>query len=108
MGARQWGYVGSRTGKGPSVVEKAAIAAACERFIANVLKPRFLPEIRVTEFNYPIDISGKWRGPKSAVHPVVRDTWARARRHGCGQGFRRFRSHPGRLVRLSAYRQGPV
>jgi hypothetical protein len=29
-----------------------------------VLKPRFLPEIRPTPFNYPIDILGKWRGKK--------------------------------------------
>jgi hypothetical protein len=44
--------------------EKAAIAARCERFIAEVLKPRFLPEVRPTPFNYPIDIVGKWRGSK--------------------------------------------
>jgi hypothetical protein len=44
--------------------EKAAIAARCERFIAEVLKPRFLPEVRPTAFNYPIDIVGKWRGSK--------------------------------------------
>ena len=39
--------------------EKAVIAATCERFIAEVLKPRFLPQIRRTQFNYPVDISGK-------------------------------------------------
>lgn len=44
--------------------EKAAIAAVCDRFIAKVLKPRFLSDIRPTEFNYPVDISGKWRGSK--------------------------------------------
>jgi hypothetical protein len=44
--------------------DKAEIAATCERFIAEVLKPRFLPEIRPTEFNYPVDITGKWRGDK--------------------------------------------
>jgi hypothetical protein len=42
--------------------EKEEIAAACERFIAGVLKPRFLPDIRPTEFNYPVGLSGKWRG----------------------------------------------
>jgi hypothetical protein len=42
--------------------EKADIAAACERLIAEVLKPKFLPEIRPSQFNYPIDIFGKWRG----------------------------------------------
>jgi hypothetical protein len=44
--------------------DKAAIGARCERFIAEVLKPRFLPEVRPTEFNYPIDIAGKWRGSR--------------------------------------------
>lgn len=44
--------------------EKAAIAATCERFIAEKLKPRFLPEIHPTQFNYPIDIFGKWRAGK--------------------------------------------
>jgi hypothetical protein len=44
--------------------DKAAIAARCERFIAEILKPRFLPEVRPTEFNYPVDITGKWRGSK--------------------------------------------
>lgn len=41
--------------------EKAAIAALCDSFISGVLKPKFLPEIRPTEFNYPVDIVGKWR-----------------------------------------------
>jgi hypothetical protein len=50
--------------KALSLEEKAAIATACEEFIAGTLKPRFLPEIRPTQFNYPIDISGKWRGSK--------------------------------------------
>ncbi len=44
--------------------EKAAVAAVCERFVADVLKPRFLPAIRPTAFNYPVDIFGKWRGSK--------------------------------------------
>jgi hypothetical protein len=44
--------------------EKAAIATACEGFVATTLKPRFLPEVRPTRFNYPIDIFGKWRGSK--------------------------------------------
>jgi hypothetical protein len=44
--------------------EKAAVASACERFIELTLKPRFLPEIRPTAFNYPVGIFGKWRGSK--------------------------------------------
>ena len=43
-------------------VEKSAVTTACSRFIAEILKPRFLPEIRPKPFNYPIDIFGKWRG----------------------------------------------
>ncbi len=42
--------------------EKTAIATACERLIAGVLRPKFLPEIRPSQFNYPVDIFGKWRG----------------------------------------------
>ena len=44
--------------------EKAAIAATCERFIGEVLRPRFLPEIRPTGFNYPVGIRGQWRGSR--------------------------------------------
>lgn len=50
--------------KALATAEKATIAASCGRFIAETLKPRFLPEIRPTQFNYPIDIFGKWRGSK--------------------------------------------
>lgn len=50
--------------KGLTKADKAAISATCERFIAEVLSPRFLPQIRPTEFNYPIAITGKWRGDK--------------------------------------------
>ena len=45
-----------------SEAEKDALGARCECFIAEVLKPRFLPEIRPTQFNYCVDIKGKWRG----------------------------------------------
>lgn len=44
--------------------ERALVSAACERFIAETLKPRFLPEVRPTQFNYPIDIFGRWRGSR--------------------------------------------
>jgi hypothetical protein len=43
-------------------LEKRGIVDACEAFIAKVLKPRFLPEIRSGDrFNYAIDICGDWR-----------------------------------------------
>lgn len=47
-----------------SATEKAAITAACQEFIDTVLKPRFLPVIIPTQFNYPVDIQGKWHGSK--------------------------------------------
>jgi hypothetical protein len=47
-----------------TAAEKAKIADACARFITEWMKPRFLPGIRPTEFNYPVDIIGKWRGSK--------------------------------------------
>lgn len=46
----------------PPDKERAAIVATCDKFVADVLKPRFLPSIRPTKFNYPIDICGKWHG----------------------------------------------
>ena len=61
MARRGWHWV--RVGT-LTAADKAAIAAACDRFIAEVLKPRFLPEIRPTPFNYPIDIFGRWRGSR--------------------------------------------
>jgi hypothetical protein len=42
--------------------EKQRIVAACEAFIRDVLKPRFLPQINPTKWNYPIDIHGVWAG----------------------------------------------
>jgi hypothetical protein len=47
-----------------SEAEKSAVTEACERLIGEFLKPRFLPVIRPTEFNYPVDILGKWQGAK--------------------------------------------
>jgi hypothetical protein len=45
-----------------SEAEKISVTAACEHLITDFMKPRFLPEIRPTQFNYPVDILGKWRG----------------------------------------------
>lgn len=52
--------------------EKAAIGLRCQRFIAEELKPRFLPTIRPTEFNYGIDIGGKWRGSRHTFYTRMR------------------------------------
>jgi hypothetical protein len=46
----------------PRDAEKKAIITACEAFVRDILKPRFLPEIRPTEFNYVVDIRGAWAG----------------------------------------------
>ena len=50
-----------RQGHAPRITltEKRTIIATCERFITEVLEPRFLPEIRPTEWNYPVDILGR-------------------------------------------------
>ena len=47
-----------------SASEKDTITATCQAFIDTVLKPRFLPTITPTPFNYPVDIQGKWHGSK--------------------------------------------
>ena len=47
-----------------SAREKAAITATCQEFIDTVLKPRFLPIVTPTPFNYPVDIQGKWHASK--------------------------------------------
>lgn len=59
--AKQWGLKErvARPAR-PDEAEKQAIVAACEAFIDNFLKPRFLPQIRPTEWNYVIDIHGAW------------------------------------------------
>ena len=49
---------------GFSAAEKSAVTAACQHLIDDFLKPRFLPTIRPTQFNYPVDIIGKWHGTK--------------------------------------------
>lgn len=41
-----------------AAAERAVVSAACERFIAETLKPRLLPEVSPTQFNYPVDIFG--------------------------------------------------
>src|SRR3981081_1075194 len=64
MARGQWVYAGGRAGKKPSFHEKLAITAACDRLITDVLLPRYLPEIKPTEFNYPVAIYGKWHGNK--------------------------------------------
>jgi hypothetical protein len=56
--------------KALSAQEKAEIAAKCGRFIADTLKPRFLPEVCPTECNYPVELLGKWRGEQFSFIPA--------------------------------------
>jgi hypothetical protein len=49
---------------GLSEPEKTLVTAACQQFIDAVLKPRFLPTVRPTPFNYPVDIQGKWHATR--------------------------------------------
>ncbi len=44
----------------PEEAEKRAMIDACEAFISDVLKPRFLPGITPTEWNYVVDIRGAY------------------------------------------------
>jgi hypothetical protein len=62
MGQRRWVHVGTSPDRKSFAFEKARIAAASQKFIEKVLKPRFLSEVRPTAFNYPIDICGRWYG----------------------------------------------
>jgi hypothetical protein len=55
--------------------EKARIGAACESLIRDVLRPRFLPEIRPTQWNYPVELKGKWRGSKFSFITRYRSGW---------------------------------
>ena len=61
---RQWVYAGAAMGRMPKPDEKREITAACEQIIAEVIRPRHLPRIMPTQFNYPVGISGKWHGNK--------------------------------------------
>ena len=61
MNRRNYHWVEVRT---LSPAEKLEIAETCSSFIDTVLKPRFLPEIRPTKFNYPVGVLGKWRGSR--------------------------------------------
>jgi hypothetical protein len=52
--------------------EKASITQACEHLLQDILKPRFLPAIRPTAFNYPIALHGRWRGAKYTFYTRYR------------------------------------
>jgi hypothetical protein len=66
----QWVYVRGRLGNKPRPQEKMANTAACERLIAAVLLPKYLPQITPTEFNYPVAIYGKCTAISTASYAV--------------------------------------
>ena len=74
--AKQWVRT-IRPARPPTVdeAEKRAIIAACEAFIANVLKPRFLPRITPTQWNYVIDIHGAWAAGRYRFMQRYRSAW---------------------------------
>jgi hypothetical protein len=69
----------------PPEAEKRAVAEACSAFIATVLIPRFLPEIRPSPhgFNHPIRLRGAWHG--SAYRFIQR--WRTSGQHGLVEEF---------------------
>jgi hypothetical protein len=81
---------GRRWAKVLAKEEKQEIAAACERFIADTLKPRFLPEICPTGFNYPVDIFGRWHGSKYSFITRYRSGFAENRGEEFNAAFARL------------------
>jgi len=59
--------------------EKQAIVTACEKFIQDVLKPRYLSEIRPTQWNYTVDIRGAWAGGRYRFIQRFRSGWEQNR-----------------------------
>jgi hypothetical protein len=76
MSKGQWVWARQRGQPKPPESEKTAITAACERFIADVLKPRCLPRIEPTSFNYPLTFTGSGTGTSigssNASAPIAR------------------------------------
>jgi hypothetical protein len=62
MPQKKWRRVRSSRPAAVDDLEKGLIVTACEAFIRDVLIPRFLPEIRPTEWNYVVGIRGAWAG----------------------------------------------
>ena len=55
--------------------ERQRIVLACEALIRDVLKPRFLPEIRPNNMAYAIDIRGGWRSGRYRFVTRMRSAW---------------------------------
>jgi len=83
MGKRPRAWIWAPAPVKPPEAEKRAIAATCDAFIASVLVPRFLTEIRPSDFNYPIALYGKW--PGNAYRFIQR--WRTSGKHGPVEEF---------------------
>ncbi len=89
-----------RSNQPPAVddTERKAIVAACDAFVRDVLKPRFLLEIKPTEWNYPIDICGDWRAGRYRFIQRYRSGMAHNRGEEFDAPFARLdRMGPGRF-----------
>ncbi len=69
-----WGPMPARP-KTPTDAEKQQIIEACDTFITTILKPRFLPAITPTQWNYKIDIHGAWRGGRYRFMQRYKSSW---------------------------------
>ena len=67
----------------PDAREKQAIITACEALIRDTLKPRDLPEVTPTTWNYAIDIHGAYAGGRYRF--IVR--YRSGFEHNTGQEF---------------------
>ena len=63
-----------------------------KNLIDGFLKPRFLPTIRWTQFNYPIDILGKWHGTKYRFIQRYRSGFRRTLVEDCSIPFEHRKS----------------
>jgi hypothetical protein len=63
--------------------EKAAAILVCQQHIDGFLRPRFLPDIHPTGFNYPVDIIGRWRGSTFTIFQRYRSGYP----HNLGEEF---------------------
>jgi hypothetical protein len=83
----------SRRSPRPAVsdaLEKLAIVKACETLSREILKPRFLPEIRPTQWNYAVDIHGAWASGRFRFMRRYRSAFADNRRMGFDAPFARI------------------
>jgi hypothetical protein len=109
---RQWVWAPKHVRALPTEREKTEIVAACDKFVADVLKPRFLPEIRPTKYNYVVNLYGKWHGGRyrfiqrlrsddpDAIEREFDDSFARIDYIGAGRFDVMWMRHTGTWWRL--------